>query len=140
MPQAIPYLSFNGDCAQAVAFYAGALRGELRVMVRNDDLPAAAGMPEAPGDFVVHAAVELPGGGFIYAGDCPPHLPYEGIKGVSLTLDYDSVDEARRIFEALCAGGRTTMPFGPQFWAEASGMATDRFGATWIVNGPRKKV
>ena len=31
--------------------------------------------------------------------------------------------------------GRVTMPMQPAFWAKAWGMATDRFGTPWIVNG-----
>ena len=40
------------------------------------------------------------------AGDCPASMPYEGIKGVSLTLNYDSIPEAERAFKALSEGGQ----------------------------------
>jgi PhnB protein len=62
-------------------------------------------------------------------------MPYEGIKGVSMTLNYATVEEAERIFSALADGGRITMPMQPAFWARAWGMLVDRFGTSWIVNG-----
>ena len=45
----------------------------------------------------------LPGGGLLYAGDTPANEPYEGIKGVSITVDYATVADAERVFDALAA-------------------------------------
>ncbi|HEX7638827.1 MAG TPA: VOC family protein [Burkholderiaceae bacterium] len=143
--QVIPYLSFPGKAAEAMQFYAKTLRGELLAVVRAADMPPPAqeqmcgsgAGPALDKDFVVHAAVQLPGGGLLYAGDCPPGMPYEGIKGVSLTIEYPTVAEARSVFDALAEGGRVTMPMGPQFWAKAAGMLVDRYGTAWIVNGER---
>jgi len=60
---------------------------------------------------------------------------YVGIKGLNLTLTYDTAEEARPIFEALADGGKISMPFGETLWAKGAGMVTDRFGTPWIVNG-----
>jgi PhnB protein len=60
---------------------------------------------------------------------------YQGIHGVSITLNYGSVAEAKKIFERLADGGKVTMAMAPTFWAKCFGMLTDRFGAQWVVNG-----
>lgn len=65
----------------------------------------------------------------------PPGMPFVGIKGVMLALEYDSIDEARAIFDALSEGGTITMPLAPAFWSKTFGMLTDRFGVSWAVNG-----
>jgi PhnB protein len=83
----------------------------------------------------MHARLALDGNGILYGGDCPPDMPYEGIKGVSLTLNYDTVEQAQRVFGALAEGGTVTMAMQPAFWAKAWGMLVDRFGTPWIVNG-----
>jgi PhnB protein len=57
---------------------------------------------------------------------------------VTLTLNYDTVAEAQRIFDALSAGGKVTMPMSESFWAKTFGMLTDRYGCPWIVNGESK--
>jgi PhnB protein len=62
-------------------------------------------------------------------------VPYEGIKGVSIAVDYDSVDTAETVFAALAAGGQVTMPMQSAFWAKRWGMLVDKFGTPWIVNG-----
>lgn len=135
MPQPIPYLGFNGNCAGAVRFYERVLDGKLEVLMSGADSPVAAQMPKEFADRIMHARLALPGGGVLYAGDAPAHMPYEGIKGVSITLNYDSTAQAQKVFDALAAGGTVTMPMQPAFWAKAWGMLIDRFGTPWIVNG-----
>lgn len=135
MTQAIAYLSFNRNCAQAMRFYAQALKGELTALLRGADTPMCNEIPEADRDLIMHACLSLPGGGLLYAGDCPQHMPYEGIKGVSIALDYPTVEEAEEVFNNLAEGGQVTMPMSPTFWARCFGMVTDKFGTPWVVNG-----
>lgn len=137
MPQPIPYLAFDGNCAEAVRFYEQALGARTEILMRNADSPWAADMPREHGDRVMHACLKLPGGGTLYAGDCPPDGRYAGIQGVALALDYDTVEEAQKVFDALAEGGQVTMPPQPTFWAKRWGMLIDRFGTGWIVNGER---
>jgi PhnB protein len=135
MTQAIAYLAFNGNCADAMRFYERALGGKLEVLMSGADSPMAADIPKEFADRILHARLALPGGGMLYAGDAPAHIPYEGIKGVSIAVDYASVAEAEKVFAALAAGGQTSMPMQPTFWAKRFGMCTDKFGTPWIVNG-----
>lgn len=135
MPQPIAYLSFNGTCADAMRFYESALDGKLEAVIRNADMPCGAQTPAEHSQLIMHARLVLDGNGMLYAGDCPPGMPYQGIKGVSLTLNYDTVEQAQRVFGALAEGGTITMAMQPAFWAKAWGMLVDRFGTPWIVNG-----
>jgi PhnB protein len=138
MPQPIAYLSFDGKCAEAFRFYEKALKGKIEIMMRTGESPMADQMPKESHDGILHAALLLEGNGHLYGGDCPTGMPYEGIKGVSLALDYATIDEATRVFNALLEGGGTvTMPLQPAFWAKSWGMLVDRFGVAWIVNGER---
>ena len=134
MTQAIAYLAFDGTCADAMRFYEKALGGKLEVLMSGADSPMAEQMPKEFANRILHARLVLPGGGMLYAGDAPAHVPYEGIKGVSIAVDYDSVAQAQTVFAALAAGGQVTMPYGPQFWAVGFGMLTDKFGVPWMVN------
>jgi PhnB protein len=134
MPQAIPYLAFNGNCAEAMRFYAKVLDGKLE-MLNFGQSPMADQTPKDALDRVMHARLALGGGASLYAGDVPPGTPYQGIHGVSITLNYDTVAQAQQVFEALADGGKLNMPFGPTFWAKGFGMLTDKFGCPWIVNG-----
>jgi PhnB protein len=135
MTQAIAYLGFDGNCAEAMRFYEKALGGKLEVLMSGADSPMAEQIPKEFAQRILHARLALPGGGLLYAGDAPGHIPYEGIKGVSITVDYASVAEAEQVFAALADGGQVSMPMQGAFWAKRWGMCTDRFGTPWIVNG-----
>ena len=135
MPQPIAYLAFNGNCADAMRFYETALDGKLEILMSGADSPMAAQIPKEVAHRILHARLALKGGGYLYAGDAPMQMPYQGIHGVSITLNYDSVAEAQKVFDALAAGGKVTMAMQPSFWAKSFGMLIDKFGTPWIVNG-----
>lgn len=137
MAQAIPYLAYNGDCAEAMRFYERVLGlgVKLEMMMSGAQSPMAAQIPKEHAHRILHARLRFEDGSCIYAGDAPLHVPYEGIKGVTITMSYASTAAAETVFKALSDGGNVTMPFQPAFWAKAAGMVTDRFGTPWIVNG-----
>jgi PhnB protein len=133
--QPIPYLAFNGECADAMRYYEKVLGGTIKVMMSGKDSPFKDPMIESFGDRILNAQLELPGGVFLFAGDAPTQMEYQGMHGFSLTLNFDTVEEAEEIFNTLAEGGHVTMPFSPTFWAEKFGMLTDKFGVHWSING-----
>ena len=134
MPSINAYLSFNGNCAEAMHFYERVLGGKLKALLKNSDTPAGQHVPPGNADRIIHAYLEFDGGSLM-AGDALTTDKYDGMKGFTLSLQYADTDEAKRVFEALSEGGKVSMPWSPTFWAEAFGMATDKYGTPWIVNG-----
>jgi len=130
-----PYIMFNGTCSDAIHFYQSVLDARIRSSMTYGEMPECAEMPENAKGLIVNAQLVLPGGALLMAGDAPPHMPYDGIRGVSISLNYASAHEAERVFSLLADGGEMLMPFGPTFWAKGFGMAKDKFGVDWIVNG-----
>ena len=147
-----PYLTFNGNTREAFKFYETALGAKIKAMLSYADMPAmeatgescgGSARPDEPSEFgarptsdgIMHGCLVLPGGAMLFAGDAPPHMPWEGVKGVMLALQYDTIDQAHSALSALSQGGQVTMPLGPTFWAESFGMLTDHFGISWAVNG-----
>jgi PhnB protein len=133
MPQLNAYLTFDGNCADAMRFYQGVLGGKLDVMTFGES-PMCDQMPPGSGDRVMHARLDADGG-ILMASDAMPGQPYGGIKGCGLALNYPEVADARRAFDALAEGGRVDMPMDKTFWAEAFGMVVDRYGVLWLING-----
>lgn len=140
-----PYLTFAGNTREAYAFYEKALGARIEAMMSYADMPpmpsgnagdagCAAGPPPS-GDSIMHACLSLPGGAMVMAGDAPPGMPFDGMKGVMLALQYDTVEQAEAAFYALARGGTVTMPLAPAFWSKVFGMVTDSFGVSWAVNG-----
>jgi len=127
------YLTFNGNAAEALAFYAKALDGKVVFSMTFGESPAGNETPAAYKDKIMHATLEARGHKLM-ASDAPPEWPFEGYKGFSLSVQANSVDEGKKLFDALAEGGKVTMPYGPQFWAKGFGMLTDKFGVAWMVN------
>ncbi len=135
MPQLDVYLTFDGNCAEAMRFYERTLGGKLETLMTFGESPMADQCPAGAEDRVMHARLNL-GDRALMASDAMVDQPYEGMKNVSLTLLYSTVAEAERIFGVLAEGGQITMPFQKTFWSQGFGMVVDRFGTPWMVNGP----
>jgi PhnB protein len=134
------YLFFDGTCAEAMRFYERTLGAKLEMMMTHAESPMAAESPPSPGsgNRIMHARLVIDGRALMASDSMVGH-PYEGMKGFSLSLQYPTVADARRVFDTLAAGGKVTMPMQKTFWAEAFGMLVDRFGTPWMVNGPMTK-
>lgn len=139
MTEFAPYLTFDGNCADAMRFYEKVLDANLKALLTHAQTPIADQVPPGNEDRIMHARLEADGI-IIMAGDTPVGSNYDGIKGVSLTLSYEDVARAQRVFEGLSDGGNVTMAWSPTFWAERFGMLTDRYGVHWIVNGGMRPV
>ena len=51
----------------------------------------------------------------------------------SISLNVDSKEEADKLFNGLCAGGKVEMPMADAFWGDYFGMFSDKFGVQWMV-------
>ena len=134
MPQLDMYLTFNGNCADAMRFYERTLGGKLEMLMTHAESPMAVQTPPGSADRIMHARLVIDGRILMASGSMAGQ-PYEGMKGFSLSLVYPTLADAQRAFDALAEGGRVTMPLQKTFWAEAFGMLVDRFGTPWMVNG-----
>ena len=131
-PKLDPYLTFNGNCAEAFEYYRVHLGAKIESIMPFKDSPMAGDMPPEHQNRTLHAKLLLDGQ-VLMASDAPPNVPFTGMHGFSLSLNYPTVAKAKAIFEALSAGGSIMMPFGKTFWAEGFSMFSDRFGVPWMV-------
>lgn len=123
-----PYIHFQGQCAEALAFYALVFDAPPAKMMRYHEVPGA-GFDSAR---VIHAQLDI-AGGTLMASDFPEGVEGDPQKAVTITAVLPSVDEARARYDALMEGGDVIHPFGPSFFSEGFGMLRDRFGTHWIV-------
>lgn len=134
MPKLNAYLSFDGNCADAMKFYARVLGARLEALITYGQAGEQMPAPPEHADKIMHAYLIHPEFELM-AGDMPPGMTYQGVNGVMMTLTYPTAAEGQRVFQALADGGNVTMPLGETFWADAFGMVTDRYGVPWGVNG-----
>ena len=139
MPQPIPYLAFDGNCADAMRFYERTLGGKIEMMMTHAQGPDGAKGPPESANRILHARLALDGQ-VLMASDAMVGQPYGGMKNFSLSLVYQTVADAQRVFDALAKGGEVRMPMQKTFWVEIFGMVADRFGTPWMVNGGKPGV
>lgn len=135
MPRINTYLSFDGTTSDAMRFYEKVLGAKLDALMKFGDMPETARMPGVKPDKVMHAQLSFGDGNVLMASDWIGGTPYQGMKGFSVALAYDSADEARSAFDALAKGGMVLLPLQPSFFAKSFGMLVDRFGTPWSISG-----
>ena len=125
------YLSFDGNCREAISFYRECLATEAEV----NPYPDASGQSSADPDArVMHAKLGRPVAPILMASDTPQAGSLTVGNNFSVAIDCDSVEEADRLFAALSRGGEIRMPLVDAPWGARFGMLTDRFGVQWMVN------
>lgn len=130
--QVNPYLSFNGQCAEAFRFYQRALGGTIEMLMSVGQSPMADQAPPEHKDRIMHASMRI-GDTQIMGGDGPPSS-FRPMQGFCVNLAIADPAEAERVFAVLAEGGQVGMPIAETFWAKRFGMVTDRFGTPWMVN------
>ncbi len=123
-----PYITFNGNCAEAMGFYASVLGGEPQVMSFRDS-----GMDA---DGVMHAALDTPAGFHIFASDTLEGMgqPLQQGNNLQISLSGDDAEALRGYWDGLSDGGQVVMPLERQMWGDDYGLVVDKFGVQWHVN------
>lgn len=127
-----PYLHFQGQCAEALAFYASVFGGTDLQLMRYADGPGAAPDWAASGR-VMHGQVTLQDG-TLMASDFPPGITGDPQRAVSVMQTTPDAVTGQRAFDALADGGAVIQPYGPTFFSPGFGMVRDRFGTHWILS------
>lgn len=125
--QVNPYITFDGNCADAMTFYAVALGGTLQISTFRES-----GMDI---DGVMHAAVSTESGMHLFASDTAEGMgEYQPGTNVQISLSGDDADALRGQWEALVNGGQIVMPLERQMWGDDYGQLVDKFRILWHVN------
>lgn len=140
-----PYLFFEGRCEEALEFYRTSLGAEVTMLMRYKDNPEPAAGAGCSADsshgagpqpeMVMHASFNV-GDTQVMASD-GMGSGKASFQGISLSLGPETETEAKRLFDALAAGGQVQMPLGKTFFSPAFGMVADRFGVSWMVVVPQ---
>jgi PhnB protein len=137
MPQIIPYLTFGGNCREAMSFYKQALGGDLNIQTVGES-PMAKQMPPEAHKNVMHSALTN-GTMNLYASD---QMGSDGItQGNTITLLINCTSEAEinSLFSKLSAGGKVVHPLKEEFWGSIYGDFHDKFGVRWMMNWDKPK-
>ena len=126
------YLSFDGNCAEAMAFYQSVLGGTLNVQkFRGSPMEGHAGPNRL--DAVLHA--HLQGDGWVLMGsDIASDRYVKPNPMVQISMGVQSAADGEALFAQLSEGGQVFMPIQKTYWAECFGMFADKYGFSWMIN------
>ena len=133
--QLTPYIIFNGNCEEALNFYAKALGGSIGQIARYADAPDNS-MKMDP-EKIMHTHFVVDGNLLFMASDGPTNAKDSGM--VSLSLNFTDSGKIQNVFAAMSDGGNVTMPLQDTFWGATFGMLQDRFGVNWMFNYDKPK-
>jgi PhnB protein len=135
MAQLTPYVFFNGNCREAMAFYEEVLGAEL-TMQAVGDTPAAEHMPPDARQKIMHAAITRgePKEAILMASDWMGRGGFVQGNAISLSLHCTSDEEIETLFAGLSSGGAVGQPLADQFWGAKFGTLVDKFGIAWMLN------
>ncbi len=136
MEPIVPYLTFNGNAAEALAFYSKAFDGQVIFQQTFGDAPMDA--PADQKNKIMHARFQAGDLSFM-ASDAMPNQPVNGGSNTSLSLNFKTVAEIEKRFAALSEGANVTFPLDDTFWGARFGMLTDKYGINWMFNHDYEK-
>lgn len=126
------YLTFNGNCREAMTFYKQCLGGEL-IMQPIKDSPMADKMPKKMNDCILHSM--LTKDSLVLMGsDIVGEEGHQRGNTVSLMLDCSTAEELNNFYANLSAHGNPTHPIENTFWGAMFGGLTDQFGNHWLLH------
>jgi len=135
MTQINAYLTFNGNCREAMIFYQACLGGELMMQTvggspMEDQMPADAKQKilhaSLTRDCLVLLACDISGSDRLVKGNT-----------ISLSLHCSSEEEIKLFFKRLSAGGSIAHPLH-EFFAGTMGALTDQYEKDWLLYYEKK--
>ena len=135
--QLVTYLTFTGDCEQALTFYKDCLNGEILEISRMGDTKEMQ-IADDLKNKIMHARLKV-GDNEVYMSDTFDPSKVNKGNNMSLTLVMDDISMTEKLFAALSEGGKVTMPLQDTFWGARFGMLIDKFGIPWMLNCEKKQ-
>lgn len=128
-------LVFHGQTEAALQYYEDVLDAETLYLMRFRDSPDQSHTQPGMEDLIFHATFRVEDT-VIMASD----VGYQDsdskpeFVGFSLLLQMQSVDAARRVFNALADQGQVVIPLAESKFTSWYGIVVDPFGISWKIN------
>lgn len=128
------YLNFNGNCREAVEYYAKVFGIENPQISTFGEMPNPKfPIPEEAKNLVLHARLSISGSNVMFS-DTFPGMPFVIGNNVSLAVGFKDLGEIKSVFSQLKEGGQVGMVLQETFWSKCYGNLTDKFGIVWQLS------
>lgn len=129
------YLNFNGNCREAVEYYAQVFETEKPLIMTFEEAPKDPKfpLPDEAKNLVMHARLTIDGRNVMFS-DVFPGMPFVEGNNISLSIASENMDQIKSYFHKLKEGGTVGMELQETFWSKCYGQVTDKFGILWQLN------
>lgn len=132
MMQINPYLTFDGNCREAMTFYRECLGGELTFQTVAET-PMADQCPAGMQDHIMHSMLVTDGAALMATDMTRP----EGVKtgnDMAISVNFSSEDAINTCYSKLSSDGKVIKPLEESFGNTLFGVVQDRYGKVWMLN------
>lgn len=140
MIQCNPYLTFNGNCREAMTFYKDVFGGNLTLQTVAET-PMAAQCPTGMQHQIMHSTIEK-GSFVLMATDMVGPGGFQPGTDMAIALKFDEVTEIQNCFSRLSEKGLVIDDLKQQPWGALFGVVKDKFDKVWMLecsNGVAEK-
>lgn len=127
------FVNFNGNCRDAVEFYAEVFDNQQPQIMSFKDAPQNPDhppLPEEAQNLVMFSSLKISGSDIMFS-DTFPGMPFNVGNNISLTVVDEDVEKLKTYFNKIKIGGAVEMDLQETFWSKCYGMVIDKFGIPW---------
>jgi PhnB protein len=129
------FINFDGNCREAVGFYATVFNQPAPKMMTFDEAPKSDGYVVNEGDKnrILYTELNI-GDKNVMFSDCPSDGSFMCGNNICLVIGSKDIAEISGLFDKLKEQGHILMPLSETFWSKAFGMVKDKFGIVWQLS------
>ena len=131
------WIDFDGNCREAMEFYASILQINPGGIKTYGELPPESReqfpFPDSYAGKVAVSDLQIGGEQIHFSDRLPSDAPFVAGNNITLQLFVEGIEETRRVFDELKAGGDVTMELQSTFYCKLCGSVTDKFGLNWHI-------
>ncbi len=132
-----PYLTFNGNCQEAIDLYKKAFKTDTINLMYFSDIPSSPDF-QIPVEYkskVVQATMKF-GDDFIRLSDCGPGADLNDPESERISIAVETnIEEVQYAFNILAKEGHVGIPLEETFYSPCAGVVFDKFGVMWNFVG-----
>lgn len=132
MSEFITYLTFDGNCREAMSFYRQCFGGEVSIQTVGES-PLSEKFPEEMKEYVVQATL-INGRILLMGTDMVDEQGLTKGNATSVLVNCESEEKLWVYYHNLSSGGSQYQPVKKNYWGAMFGGVTDRYGNHWLLN------
>lgn len=126
------YLTFNGNCREAMTFYHRCFGGEIQFQTLGDSPLGSQLNPEMQ-SYILQASIKTHHFKLMGTDLVGEHSLVQG-NSLSIWLECNTISEARYYYQRLAKNGDALQPLESTFSGSFLGSLTDQFGKQWLFH------